>query len=151
MTDYTDEELKGRELEEIRDHLAECAECRELAEEAESASCFVKTMPKIDTPSFVWDKIKAEIEARGAAAPSGAHKRLWHAVRPALSMPAGMFAMATAAALIIAVIIFGQIYARGASPSDDQLIPYAVLGYWVEDENMYAVDNMQTSPEEYFL
>ncbi|MFA5259995.1 MAG: zf-HC2 domain-containing protein [Candidatus Omnitrophota bacterium] len=59
LTDYLDERLSGRTLNELKDHLLKCAACREFERVARQAAVEpFEGLPVAKTPETVWQNIR---------------------------------------------------------------------------------------------
>jgi anti-sigma factor RsiW len=109
FSDYTDGELGSRFRSEIDAHIRTCAACAELARKvAEEAAAPVRSAARVEPPQYLWERVKARVEAeesarRGAAGAAG--ELLWRSLRALQRVPKGAVAFAAAAAVIIAVLV----------------------------------------------
>jgi len=69
---YLDNAVSAEEKEEIRKHLAMCGRCRGEIADLELTVSHLKTLPEVDPPSWLADKIMAKVEEEG-----GQRSTLW--------------------------------------------------------------------------
>jgi hypothetical protein len=62
---YLDNAVSDEEKEEIRRHLAMCGSCRGEIAELELTVRYLKTLPEVDPPSWLADKIMAKVRDEG--------------------------------------------------------------------------------------
>lgn len=107
LTDYLDGRLGGPLLKDLESHLASCSKCRVFAYEAKTMSADIQKAGQLTPPAGLWDKVYAAVaEDKVEAAPA---QNILGPIRRLFSQPRQAFAFATAAALVITVLVTARI------------------------------------------
>ena len=149
LTDYIDGKIAGQALRSVEAHLASCIRCRGLASELASIRAPFRKTERMEPPSEVWERIRAEVSRKPIdsvfAQDTFQSIRLFFArLRPAI-------VVMTAAALILAVLTVARLM-----PQKGMRTPPAsgddILSLVTSDENENgALYDFGTPAENYFL
>jgi anti-sigma factor RsiW len=104
LTDYLDGELKDALSEKIKNHLEGCSSCRSLEESLRRQVVRpFKVVQETQAPPYIWERIKDSI--RQEKSRQGLLGRLREIKIPFLAFPRPVFALATACAIILIVLV----------------------------------------------
>ena len=150
LTDHADGEIKAASKEAVRLHLEGCAGCRELERKIKAARAAFRSVKPEAVPPHLWYRIKEAVsvkEAKKSAVPLD----ILGTLKDLLFGPRYVFARATAAALVIFIVVFAGFAAHKyyiESPAYYQ----NVAGMESFDINgADAASDMGTEIEKYFL
>ncbi len=123
--DYMDGLLEAGERQRFEEHLRSCAGCRTLAEDLARIKEAASSLPLLEPPGRVWERISTEIGATGRAAEvPAAGSRPGKGTRRRFSWLSGWLvqplpAMAGALVIIVAVAAAYVLWPRQPSPAID--------------------------------
>ena len=64
FSDFIDDELSEKQIEDFRNHLKSCKACREELERYRQAQTLLKLLPKKEAPSELWGMIETRVRLR---------------------------------------------------------------------------------------
>jgi len=111
LTDHADGELKAASKESVKRHLEGCAGCRELEKKIRAARSAFRDIKPEEVPPHLWYRIKEAVSAKEAKR-SAVPVDILGALKDLLFGPRYVFARATAAALIILIVVFAGLAAH---------------------------------------
>lgn len=147
LTDYIDGKVTGTRLKDIEAHLASCTRCRSLASSLAAVSAELQKTKRMEPPSEVWEKIRAEVDRGPAVAGDAYMHDFFESMRLLAARIRPAIVVTTAAALILAVLTVARLMPQRSLASQDEIMSLVTL-----DESGNGGDyNFGTPEESYFL
>ncbi len=147
LTDYIDGKVTGMRLKDVEAHLASCTRCRSLASELASVSAEFRNTKRMEPPSEVWERIRAEVNREPAVAGDVYTPGFFESMRLLAVRIRPAIVVATAAAFILAVLTVTRLMPQKELTSQDEIMSLVTM-----DESGNGGDyNFGTPEENYFL
>ena len=150
LTDHTDGEIKANSREAVKRHVAKCRECRDMEKNVMRTREAFHDMRHVEPPAYLWPRIKEAVSIKEAKKPAVSVDILG-ALKDLFFGPRYVFARATAAALVILVIVFAGL-AIQKHYMDKDISYEEVFGFESVDINGgNTASDLGTDIENYFL
>lgn len=146
LTDYIDGKSAPQTLREVEAHIASCGRCSEIVARLKSVGGAFRTVPRMEAPLAVWERIRSEIGEKSAQVTflPGFFEpvRIFLArLRPALVITA------TAAIIFVVLTMARLMPQKGTSAIQDDIVSMAA-SYEIGNGTEY---DFGTPEETYFL
>jgi anti-sigma factor RsiW len=154
LTDYLDGQLDAKQEKNVEEHLAQCRQCREFAAAARKVTIdpFANAR-KIDTPEFLWSRIKDSILAEQQEEKTCALADFWQRVESFFRVPLPVLARSTIIVLILIIGTVAQLtFNHKRSARAQEQVDY--FGYLADDSGDVTLNGnngLGTLIEQYFL
>lgn len=147
LTDYMDGKITGAMLKDVEAHLASCSRCRALYTELAPIGAEIRKAKRMEPPDRVWEKIRAEVSMAPGKAWALSPDKFFESVRMMIAHLKAAIVVATAAALILAVLTVAHLMPQRGAIDQEEIISLITM-----DENGNGTNYDFGTPEEaYFL
>lgn len=149
--DYLDGEVNQKELQYIKEHLAECPECSRLEKELQNQRMLFQKAKRPQVPERVWQNIRDAIMTECLNQESGLGRRILERFRESIFAPRPVFALASALTAIILLVIFAGSVIQKRQALSKENAQESIAGYSLNGESQDLLYDLGTNIEEYFL
>jgi anti-sigma factor RsiW len=150
FTDHTDGEIKANSREAVKRHIAKCQECREIEKNVMRMREAFHDMRPVEPPAYLWPRIKEAVSIKEAKKPA-VSVNILGTLKDFVFAPRYVFARATAAALVILVMVFAGFAIQRHYMTSEISYQDEIGISSLEMNGSDASYNMGTAAEEYFL
>ena len=148
-SDYLDGRLSGSEEKDVNEHLLHCPQCSKLKEALESQRAIFRNTRREEVPEQVWQNIRNTIITERLNEHDIVHSRVFNRLRDLLWQPRPVFALASAFAAIILVVVFTESHIQKKQVLSNGV--GIIAGYRINSESENTLPNLGTNIEEYFF
>jgi len=152
QADYLDQELDQQDAQLIKEHLAQCSECSGMEKALQAQRSLFQGVKSQPVPERIWSNISEAIVTEGLKQKErfipGIFERLRGMIfvrRPAMVLATSLFSV------IIILAFFANLAIQNQVLLNKQNAAESIAGYSLNGKNGYALDDLGTSIEEYFL
>ncbi|MFH0918510.1 MAG: zf-HC2 domain-containing protein [Candidatus Omnitrophota bacterium] len=150
--DYLDQEAGRQEEQLVKDHLKQCLACSELEQKLQAQRALFQGVKRQPVPGRIWGNIYDAIIAERLRQQEGLIPGLLERLRglvlvrkPALVLATSIFTV------IIMLAVFANVSIQRQVMLSKQNAAEGIAGYSLNAKNGYALYDLGTGIEEYFL